>query len=65
MSQITLVFGIAPAVAPVIGGVLLTCSGWRAIFAMMLLFSAGVLLWALRALPETLPPAHASRCIRA
>jgi DHA1 family bicyclomycin/chloramphenicol resistance-like MFS transporter len=56
MSQITLVFGIAPAVAPVIGGALLALLGWRAIFAMMLLFSTGVLLWALRALPETLAP---------
>src|SRR5207344_570592 len=29
MSQITLVFGIAPAVAPVIGGALLNTFGWR------------------------------------
>jgi DHA1 family bicyclomycin/chloramphenicol resistance-like MFS transporter len=57
MSQITLVFGAAPALAPVIGGVLLNLSGWRAIFWMMVSFSIGVLAWASRRLPETLPAA--------
>jgi DHA1 family bicyclomycin/chloramphenicol resistance-like MFS transporter len=55
MSQITLVFGIAPAVAPVIGGALLNALGWRAIFWLLLLLSAGILAWAASALPETLP----------
>ena len=32
MSQITLVFSIAPAVAPVIGGILLNTLGWRSVF---------------------------------
>ncbi|MGH8712629.1 MAG: MFS transporter, partial [Casimicrobiaceae bacterium] len=36
MSQITMVFGIAPAIAPVLGGVLLNLSGWRAIFWVLL-----------------------------
>jgi DHA1 family bicyclomycin/chloramphenicol resistance-like MFS transporter len=58
MSQVTLVFGIAPALAPVIGGALLNLLGWRAIFWSMLLFSAGVLAWAARSLPETLPAQH-------
>ena len=39
MSQITLVFGVAPALAPVIGGALLNLLGWRAIFWMMMAFS--------------------------
>jgi DHA1 family bicyclomycin/chloramphenicol resistance-like MFS transporter len=55
MSQITLVFGIAPAIAPVIGGALLEALDWRALFWLLLLLSAGVLAWAARALPETLP----------
>jgi len=55
MSQITLVFGAAPALAPVVGGVLLNVFGWRAIFWMMVLFSTAVLVWAHRSLPETLP----------
>ena len=36
MSQITLVFGIAPALAPIVGGVLLNLLGWRAIFWVLL-----------------------------
>jgi len=55
MSQITIVFGVAPAIAPVIGGALLNLLGWRSVFWMMMLFCAAVLVWAVRALPETLP----------
>ena len=58
MSQVTLVFGVAPALAPVLGGVLLNLLGWRSIFAMMLLFALAVLAWSARSLPETLPPGH-------
>jgi DHA1 family bicyclomycin/chloramphenicol resistance-like MFS transporter len=58
MSQTTLVFGIAPALAPVVGGALLNVSGWRAIFWMMLAFSVGVCAWAAARLPETLPRAQ-------
>ncbi len=57
MSQITLVFGIAPAVAPVLGGVLLNLLGWRSVFWMMMLFSVLLLGWTARRLPETLAPA--------
>jgi DHA1 family bicyclomycin/chloramphenicol resistance-like MFS transporter len=56
MSQITLVFGIAPAVAPVMGGVLLDWYGWRAIFWTLFVLVAGMLTWAALRLPETLPP---------
>ena len=55
MSQITLVFGVAPAVAPVVGGVLLNVLGWRAIFWAMAAFAISVFAWAWRRLPETLP----------
>jgi DHA1 family bicyclomycin/chloramphenicol resistance-like MFS transporter len=58
MSQITLVFCVAPALAPVLGGILLNVLGWRAIFATMLVFCTFVLVWAARALPETLPAAQ-------
>ena len=57
MSQVTLIFGIAPAIAPVIGGVLLNTFGWRAIFWFLLAFTLALIAWCLRALPETLPPA--------
>jgi DHA1 family bicyclomycin/chloramphenicol resistance-like MFS transporter len=56
LSQITLVFGIAPAVAPVMGGMLLDWYGWRAIFWTLLVLVAGMLTWAALRLPETLPP---------
>jgi DHA1 family bicyclomycin/chloramphenicol resistance-like MFS transporter len=55
MSQITLVFGLAPALAPVIGGALLNLLGWRSIFWAMLAFTLGALVWTATRLPETLP----------
>src|SRR4029079_1580057 len=57
MSQITLVFGIAPALAPVVGGAVLNGFGWRSIFVLMLVFTIALFIWTLRALPETLPQA--------
>ncbi len=54
MSLITLFFGIAPAIAPIIGGWLFAAFGWRSIF--WLLAGIGALLVAVsfRLLPETL-----------
>ena len=57
MSQVTLIFGLAPAVAPVLGGVLLNTLGWRSIFGLLLVLTCVTLLWSWRSLPETLPPA--------
>lgn len=57
MSQVTLIFGLAPAIAPVLGGLLLNTLGWRAIFGLLLGLTLVTLLWSWRALPETLPPA--------
>lgn len=57
MAQTTLVFGIAPAVAPIVGGAVLNLFGWRAIFWTLLLLVAFVFAWAARSLPETLPRA--------
>jgi DHA1 family bicyclomycin/chloramphenicol resistance-like MFS transporter len=56
MSQITMMFALAPAVAPVIGGWLQTFFGWRSVFA-FLVVSTGVLWLACwKLLPETLSP---------
>jgi DHA1 family bicyclomycin/chloramphenicol resistance-like MFS transporter len=54
MSMVTLFFGLAPAIAPVIGGWLFVGLGWRSIF--FFLTAVGVLLVAVswRYLPETL-----------
>jgi DHA1 family bicyclomycin/chloramphenicol resistance-like MFS transporter len=58
MSQMTLVFGIGPAIAPIAGGALLNLLGWRSIFWTMLVWTVAMLMLCVRALPETLPPAH-------
>ena len=54
MSQITIYFGVAPAIAPIIGGTLLVQLGWHSIF--WFLTAVGVLLWVAnyKLLPETL-----------
>jgi DHA1 family bicyclomycin/chloramphenicol resistance-like MFS transporter len=54
MSQITIYFGVAPAVAPMMGGVLFAHLGWHSVF--WFLTGVGVLLWTANyhLLPETL-----------
>lgn len=54
MSQVTIFFGAAPAIAPMLGGWLLVHASWQAIF--WFLFGVGVFLWVAiyRLLPETL-----------
>jgi DHA1 family bicyclomycin/chloramphenicol resistance-like MFS transporter len=54
MSQVTIYFGVAPAVAPMVGGFLFIHAGWHAIF--WFLTALGALLWLanVRLLPETL-----------
>jgi MFS transporter, DHA1 family, multidrug resistance protein len=55
MATVQMLFGIAPAVAPIIGGFLLGVH-WQAIFV-FLAFYASVSLWAaVTYLPETMPP---------
>lgn len=56
MSQITLVFAIAPAIAPIIGGAIHAVFGWRAIFLFMTAFGVAVWLACRYALSETHPP---------
>jgi len=58
MSQVTIYFGVAPAVAPIIGGWLFVNAGWHAIF--WFLTAVGVVLWTanFRLLPETLHEKH-------
>lgn len=56
MAQITMMFALAPAIAPVIGGWLQTAFGWRSIFAFLVLATVALWLACLKLLPETLPP---------
>jgi len=54
MSQITIYFGVAPAIAPIIGGWLFVHLGWHSIF--WFLTAVGITLWIAnyKLLPETL-----------
>jgi len=58
MSQVTIYFGVAPAVAPMIGGFLFLNAGWHAIFWFLAAVGAVLLAAIARLLPETL---HASQ----
>jgi MFS transporter, DHA1 family, multidrug resistance protein len=54
MSQVTIYFGVAPAIAPIVGGFLFVNVGWHAVF--WFLVAVGVVLWVAnyQLLPETL-----------
>jgi DHA1 family bicyclomycin/chloramphenicol resistance-like MFS transporter len=56
LSQVTIWFGIAPALAPLVGGILFDTLGWQAIFWLLVVLGAviGLINW--RMLPETLAP---------
>ena len=57
MSQVSMIFGIAPAIAPIIGGWILGWSAWPTIFWFLVLFSVVLLGAVWFGLPETHPPA--------
>ncbi|MFN7293176.1 MAG: multidrug effflux MFS transporter [Lysobacteraceae bacterium] len=56
MSQVSMIFSIAPAIAPIVGGWILGFGDWHAIFWFLAVLSLvlGALVW--RVLPETHPP---------
>lgn len=56
MAMIAVLFAIAPAIAPLIGGGLLLVTGWRGIFWFLTLMATALCLLSWRRLPETLPP---------
>lgn len=58
MARITMMFALAPAVAPVIGGWLQSWFGWRSVFAFLALITLVLWLACWRLLPETLAPAR-------
>ena len=61
MSHIMMVFGLAPAIAPVLGGWLHVTFGWRSTFVFLAAFGALMILLVYRALPESLPKRAAPR----
>jgi len=55
LSLVTMIFSISPAIAPIIGGWVVTLLNWRAIFLLLFAYTV-ILLWVCyRKLPETLP----------
>ncbi|HZZ94521.1 MAG TPA: multidrug effflux MFS transporter [Usitatibacter sp.] len=57
MSLVTLFFGLAPAIAPIVGGWLFVALGWRSIFWALALVGLVLVAVSARFLPETLAPA--------
>lgn len=55
MSQVTMFFSLAPAIAPLIGGWLLVLGGWRTIFWFLALLTLAIVAAHARWLPESLP----------
>jgi DHA1 family bicyclomycin/chloramphenicol resistance-like MFS transporter len=61
MSRLMLVMGVAPILAPSIGGLVLIFAHWRMIFGILAVYGAICCLLAWRVLPETLPPERRTR----
>lgn len=55
MSLVTLFFGLAPAIAPIVGGLLYAGLGWRAIFWFLCAVGVALVVMSAKWLPETLP----------
>ena len=56
LSQVTLFFAIAIAIAPIVGGWIDVLAGWRAVFGFLGLVALAMMAFCWRFLPETLPP---------
>ena len=56
MSMTMVIFGLIPAIAPLLGQTIMLGFGWRAIFFAFALFALAASLWLWSRQPETLPP---------
>ena len=56
MAQVSMIFGLAPAIAPVVGSGLVLFGGWHALFWALAAFTFVLLLLCVGFLPETHPP---------
>ncbi|MBL8261202.1 MAG: multidrug effflux MFS transporter [Xanthomonadaceae bacterium] len=56
MSQVSMIFGIAPALAPILGGWILGWERWPAIFCFLVMFALLMIVATWLGLPETHPP---------
>jgi DHA1 family bicyclomycin/chloramphenicol resistance-like MFS transporter len=58
MSQVMMIFGVAPVIAPMVGALLLTFDGWHGIFWVLTVFTALLSLALLLLLEESHPPSR-------
>lgn len=56
LANMTMLFGLAPAVAPILGGWLESVFGWHSVFLFLAVFGLFNWIACVRLLPETLPP---------
>jgi DHA1 family bicyclomycin/chloramphenicol resistance-like MFS transporter len=56
LSLVTMIFTIAPAIAPILGGAIVAYADWRMIFLSLLGYTVLLFLYCWWRLPETLPP---------
>ncbi|MEO0318472.1 MAG: hypothetical protein RL404_2149 [Pseudomonadota bacterium] len=56
LSLVTMIFSISPAIAPIVGGWVVTYATWRTIFQLLFVFALFLLWLCWRRLPESLPP---------
>lgn len=56
MSRVALIFALGPAIAPVMGGLILQLGPWQWVFAFMALLGAGLIIATVLVLPESHPP---------
>ncbi len=55
LSLVTMIFSIAPAIAPILGGWVLVFLDWRSIFLFLFLYTVALIWFCFRYLPESLP----------
>lgn len=55
LSLVSMIFSLSPALAPVLGGWIVTAFQWRAIFVFLAVYTALLFWYCYRHLPETLP----------
>lgn len=55
LSLVTMIFSIAPAIAPIIGGWVVSHSDWRTIFLLLFVYTVLLLIACYKYLPESLP----------
>ncbi|PTS87413.1 MULTISPECIES: multidrug effflux MFS transporter [unclassified Caulobacter] len=53
LSTMTLIMGLAPVLAPQLGGVIQWIAGWRAVFAVLALFGLVIVVWVTLGLKES------------